>query len=269
MKKLIKWFWPPLLMLLLVAGAIAAAWTAVNHDVPLSLNGWQTRAAANAGAHLPRRATIRDTTTSALAQAQAQAPALQQQYGMGELTIPAVDIDLTIYSVVTNNTLATGVARYFPDRQMGQGNNVYAAHNLDGSGVLLSRIGQLKNHAVIRQTDFHHVYQYRVVYNRVVKMTEVAVLKQTDEQRITLIRCEGPYHSRYRRVVIGRLQRVTPYHAGKAKAAPALHRAQRHAATLFRWQQAKWPVGLVIATFIVLLAIGFRGYYRETTGQHN
>ena len=267
MIRFLKWFWPPLLMFAAVAGILFSAWSAVNRDVPLDLSHWRDAATPNAAKHLTHKARIKDLNTETLARSQAKAQALQQQYGMGELTIPSVNIDLTIYSVVTNHTLATGVSRYFPDRPMGQGNNVYAAHNLDGAGVLLSRIGELKKGALISQTDFKHVYQYHVIYNRVVKMTEIAVLNQTDESRITLIRCEGPYHSRYRRVVIGRLSKVTPYQTTGAKADARLAHAQQHTATLFHWQAVKWPIGLILLLFVGLLAISCRGYYRETLAQ--
>lgn len=261
MKRLLKYFWPPLLLLMIVLGAVGAAWYAVSRDVPIDDASWSKQAASNTSQSLNRPVAIRDTTTVETANAQAQAKVLQQQYGMGLLRIPAVNINLTIFSVVTNATLATGVARYFPDRVMGQGNNVYAAHNLSGAGILLSRIGGLKRHALIQQTDFKHVYSYRVVYNRVVKKTEVAVLKQTDERRITLIRCEGPYHTAYRRVVIARLAKVTKYTAQSTQAQPLLTRAQQVGAGLLAWQTMKWPLVLVVGFFIALLAISFHGYY--------
>lgn len=250
-------------MVIMVASVVLAAWSAANHDVPLALSAWRDNATVNANKQLNHQVAIRDMNTQTLVTAQAKAQPMQKRYGMGELMIPAVNIDLTIYSVVTDNTLATGVARYFPDRPMGQGNNVYAAHNMDGAGGLLAKISTLKKQAIIRQTDFKHVYQYRVVYNRVIKMTEVAVLKQTDEQRITLIRCEGPAHTPYRRVVIARLQKVSPYRATGAKTNHALSRAQSYAAALFNWQNTKWQIGLLLLIFILLLGWSCRGYYRD------
>lgn len=261
MKRWLKYFWPPLLLLIIVLGGVGAAWYAVSRDIPVDDASWSKQAASNTNRILNRPVAIRDTTTVETANAQAQAKVLQQQYGMGILRIPAVNINLTIFSVVTNATLATGVARYFPDRVMGQGNNVYAAHNLSGAGILLSRIGELKTHALIQQTDFKHVYSYRMVYNRVVKKNEVAVLKQTDERRITLIRCEGPYHTAYRRVVIARLAKVTKYTAQPTQAQPLLTRAQQVGAGLLAWQTMKWPLTLVVGFFIALLAISFHGYY--------
>lgn len=261
MKRFLKHFWPPLLLLIIVLASVGAAWYAVSRDIPVDIGSWSKQAPRNTNQSLKHAVAIRDTTTIETAKAQAQAKVLQQQYGMGILSIPAVNINLTIFSVVTNSTLATGVARYFPDRVMGQGNNVYAAHNLSGADILLSRIGELKTHALIQQTDFKHVFSYRVVYNRVVKKTEVAVLKQTDERRITLIRCEGPYHTAYRRVVIARLAKVTKYTAHLTQAQPLLTRTQQVGAGLLAWQTMKWPLVLLLGLFIVLLAVSFHGYY--------
>lgn len=263
MKNFLRWFWSPLLLLVLTAAAVWLGGFVITQDVPLNSARWRDQAAANAAKRANHHVRINDVDTATLARAQGHSSALQRQYGMGELRIPATHTDLTIYSVVNNYTLSTGVARYFPDRKMGQGNNVYAAHNLVGADILLNRTANLRKGDAITQTDFHHVYHYRVVYNRVIRETETPVLNQTSEQRITLIHCEGPLNTPFRRVVIGRLSKVTRYQPSRESARPWLRHGQRIAGVLADNRVNRPLVVAVIVVFILLLGYAYRGFYNS------
>lgn len=263
MKRFLRWFWPPILFVCILAGLVFACNEAVTHDVPLDPQSWRANAATNQDKRVGKAVAIHDISTPVLAKAQAAAPAQQKHYGMGELTIPKVHIDLSIYAVITNTTLATGVARYFPDRPMGQGNNVYAAHNMFGANILLGGISRLHNGDSISQTDFKKVYTYKVVYNRVVRMTETTVLNQTSERRITLIRCEGPRHSKFRRVVIGRLQKVSAYQPQRQTQQHLLRTSQRLTGALTTKRVSRPLIIVLLILFILLLAWSWRGYYND------
>lgn len=263
MKNFLRWFWSPLLLLILTATAVWLGGLVITQDVPVNSTQWRAQAAANATKRAGHHVRINDVDTATLARAQGRSSTLQRQYGMGELRIPTTHTDLTIYSVVTNATLSTGVARYFPDRQMGQGNNVYAAHNLIGANILLNRTADLRKGDAITQTDFHHVYHYRVVYNRVIRETETPVLNQTSERRITLIHCEGPLNTPFRRVVIGRLSKVTRYHAPQESKRTWLRHGQRLSGVLAD-NRINRPVAVVLlVVFILLLGYAYRGFYNS------
>lgn len=266
MKNFARWFWAPILMLLVTAAVIWAGGVIITQDVPTNTAQWRARATANQKKRATRQHNIGDVDTTTLARAQAHATTLQWQYGMGELVMPSIETDLSIYSVVTNATLCTGVARYFPERPMGQGNNVYAAHHLVSTSILLNRTGQLKKGAAITQTDFKHVYHYRVIYNRVIKETETTVLNQTSESRITLIHCEGPLNTPYRRVVIGRLTKVTDYqarHAQRAARSTLLRRGQQLTGTLANPKLNRPLMFAALILFIILLGNAYRGFFND------
>ncbi|MCI1283211.1 MAG: class A sortase [Lacticaseibacillus songhuajiangensis] len=263
MMRFLRWFWPPLLFVGVLAGLVWAGNTALTTDVPLNTPAWRQAAAVNQNKRVGQKVAIRDVNTTVLAQAQADAPNQQHRYGMGELTIPRVNIDLAIYAVVTNSTLATGVARYFPDRSMGQGNNVYAAHNMFGANILLGGISRLHKGDTITQTDFKHVYAYHVVYNRVVRMTETAVLNQTSERRITLIRCEGPRRSKFRHVVIGRLSKVAAYKPQRQDTQRLLRTAQQMTGTVVAPRVHRPLIAALLFAFILLLGWSWHGYYND------
>lgn len=202
-RKRFLWLLPALVVLLVVIGGLAFGWHELNRDAVIDQTAIKARSSVNV--KKTGSSKISDTNAQDFVKVQAKATQLQYQYGIGALIIPSVNIQLPVFSVMNDSTLSVGVARYFKNRQLGVGNNVYAAHNFMGADVLLKRISELKSGDKIYLSDFKHVYTYQVSYNRVVEMHEVSLLKQTTERRITLIRCEGPYHTHYRRVVVARM----------------------------------------------------------------
>lgn len=126
-------------------------------------------------------------------------------WGIGKLVIPSVDINLPILSGLSNDNLLNGVATYQQDQTMGISNYILLAHNLIGANVLLNQIHKIKLGQEIYVTDFKDVYTYKTVRNNVIKETEIEVLDATKKSTVTLIRCEGGIGTVYRRVVQGEL----------------------------------------------------------------
>ncbi|MGM0112756.1 class C sortase [Enterococcus sp. DIV0187] len=134
-------------------------------------------------------------------------------WGIGKLNIPKVDVDLPILAGIANQNLLTGAATYRVDQQLGKGNYVLLAHNIFETDVLLHRIKQLKLGDKIYATDFKDIYTYDVSVNKVIEETEVSYIdaKAEDEkQTLTLLRCEGDVGTIYRRLVQGKLSNVQP-----------------------------------------------------------
>lgn len=134
-------------------------------------------------------------------------------WGIGKLNIPKVDVDLPILAGIANQNLLTGAATYRADQQLGKGNYVLLAHNIFEQDVLLHRIKQLNIGDKIYATDFKDVYTYDVSLNEVIEETEVSYVdtKTKDgKQTITLLRCEGDIGTIYRRIVQGKLSDVQP-----------------------------------------------------------
>ncbi|MBO1299614.1 MULTISPECIES: class C sortase [unclassified Enterococcus] len=132
-------------------------------------------------------------------------------WGIGKLMIPNVQIDLPILAGMNNENLMNGVATYTKKQQLGMDNYVLLAHNIFDQDVLLNRISQLNMKDKIYATDFKDLYIYEVSYNEVVEDTQVELLelkKAGSKAMITLVRCEGDIGTRYRRVVQGKLVSV-------------------------------------------------------------
>lgn len=141
-------------------------------------------------------------------------------WGIGKLNIPKVEIDLPILAGIANQNLLTGAATYRADQQLGKGNYVLLAHNIFDTDVLLHRIKQLKTGDKLYATDFKDIYTYDVSLNKVIEETEVSYVDtetKDGKQTLTLLRCEGDIGTIYRRIVQGKLSDVQPINGASEK----------------------------------------------------
>lgn len=125
-------------------------------------------------------------------------------WGIGKLAIPSVNIDLPILAGLYNENLLNGVATYYQEQKLGEGNYVLMSHSIYEQNVLLQSIEKVQEGELIYATDFKDVYFYEIKTNEVIRDTEVSVLDNQKEPIITLIRCEGNIGTVYRRLVQGR-----------------------------------------------------------------
>lgn len=131
-------------------------------------------------------------------------------WGIGKLTIPSVGIDLPILAGLYNDNLLNGVATYYQDQVLGEGNYVLMSHSIYGQNVLLQAIAKAQHGDMIYATDFKDVYFYKIIKNEVIRDTEVSILDKQEKPIITLIRCEGDIGTIYRRLVQGSLVQKLP-----------------------------------------------------------
>lgn len=156
---------------------------------------------------------IASVNVSGYAEAKTNFKQTMNNWGIGKLVIPNVDIDLPILAGLANENLLTGAATFREDQKLGKENYVLLAHNIFEQDVLMHRIKYLKKDDKIYTTDFKDVYIYKVTENKVIEDTEVSYVekKPSDNSSIlTLLRCEGDIGTIYRRVVQGKLASVQP-----------------------------------------------------------
>lgn len=135
-------------------------------------------------------------------------------WGIGKIVIPDIDVNLPILAGMNNDNLLSGVATLDKSEQQGTGNFVLLSHNIsDGKGnskpLLLGRINELKEKSIIYTTDFKTVYTYEVTSNQVVDKSQTSFIEQpkerTDTPVVTLIRCDGNIGTNNRQIVQGKL----------------------------------------------------------------
>lgn len=147
------------------------------------------------------------------AQARANNFETTNNWGIGKLIIPKVDIDLPVLAGLSNENLLTGAATYRAEQQLGKGNYVLLAHNIFEQDVLLHRIKKLTKDDKIYVTDFKDIYTYDVTLNKVIEETEVSYIESNSEvghELLTLLRCEGNIGTIHRRVVQAKLSHIEP-----------------------------------------------------------
>lgn len=142
------------------------------------------------------------------------------EWGIGKLVIPSVQIDLPILAGISNQNLLTGASTYKEAQQLGKGNYVLLSHNIFDQDLLLHRIQNLKKKENIYATDFTNIYQYEVFENKIIEDTQVSYIEEIPSSSppiITLLRCEGNIGTKFRRVVQGMLVKTEPIETMRRK----------------------------------------------------
>lgn len=156
---------------------------------------------------------IASVNVSGYAEAKTNFKQTMNNWGIGKLVIPDVDIDLPILAGLANENLLTGAATFREDQKLGKENYVLLAHNIFEQDVLMHRIKYLKKDDKIYTTNFKDVYVYKVTVNKVIEDTEVEYVEKKPSDNsalLTLLRCEGDIGTIYRRLVQGKLVSVQP-----------------------------------------------------------
>lgn len=222
MRRLVKWFiWPALLMLASIALVAAGYHHLLQAPATVIPAGeaaaQQANLADSQAVSSHHRSQIAEADLTTLLTARPQTERLVASAGVGRVAIPEVGISLPIFNQINDNTLSLGTALYFPERKLGQGNTVLASHHYLGGEGLLNALNQVKKGDEILVSDLTSVWVYQVAANQVVNQDQVSVLADTGDARVTLIRCEGPRGTDYRRVVTGLLTRRTNLTTNSAK----------------------------------------------------
>jgi len=120
------------------------------------------------------------------------APYLNEEvFPIGEIIIPAIDLNLPILFGVSGTHVARGAATMHPWQEMGQGNYALASHNMLVPTVLFSDIHHLREGDQIFLRNAHHVYVYQVrTANRTIHPHQSYVINDVPgETLLTLITC--------------------------------------------------------------------------------
>lgn len=122
---------------------------------------------------------------------------LDQSLILGQLVVPQIDMNLTVFKGVDNQILNAGVGTMRADQEMGKGNYAIAGH-YDWNDDLFHRLTWIKAGDVIRLTDKEKIYEYVAVDNTVVEPSEIQLISDeyADENYgspiISLMNCFYP-----------------------------------------------------------------------------
>ncbi|HEX8803976.1 MAG TPA: class E sortase, partial [Acidimicrobiales bacterium] len=132
---------------------------------------------------------------------------------VAHLLIPRIGVDKIVVQGVTLDDLKRGPGHY-PDTPLpGQPGNAAIAGHRTTYGAPFNRIDELQPGDEILITTVQGSFEYAVTGQQIVSPTQVEVLEQMGDNRLTLTACHPKYSARQRIVVTARL-------VGPAAAAP-------------------------------------------------
>lgn len=137
---------------------------------------------------------------------------------IGQLVIPAIQMNLPIYKSLNNASLLSGSAVMRNDMVMGQGNYALAGHYTHTSEHLFGPLRDLEMNDVARITDKNKIYEYQMIQQEVVPPTALHMIEDEQTDRfngpiLSLMQC---YYVNYqntgdRQFFIGELRDIYDY----------------------------------------------------------
>jgi sortase A len=112
------------------------------------------------------------------------------QTAIGKITIPKLNLELPILAGTTNNHLKAGATTYRSNQVNGKGNYVLLGHNMGQKHVLFSDLKQLSLGDKIKVQTADATKVYTVTRKQIVSERQGEVLRNTSDNRLTLVTCD-------------------------------------------------------------------------------
>lgn len=128
-----------------------------------------------------------------------------EEYGIGSVYIPSINISIPLLAGTSEWNLLNGVATASANQKLGEGLFIGLSHNLVNQR-LLQNIDQAEKNDLVYLTDFTDVYIYKISEQKVVHETESSYLQEPNEgedAKLLLYRCEGELNTDWRRIIYG------------------------------------------------------------------
>lgn len=145
---------------------------------------------------------------------------IDQNLIVGQIVIPSIDLNLTIFKGLSENELFAGVGTMKPDQVMGEGNYAIAGHYAENN-TLFGNLTSVKNGDFIKITDKKKIYVYEVFDYKIVDPSQVELIEdnfaeEKDKPIISLMNCyyENNVFTGNRYFVFGELVETLDYNKG-------------------------------------------------------
>ena len=134
---------------------------------------------------------------------------------IGQIVIPELQINLTLFSGITNGNLLYGVANMKANQVMGQKNYAIAGHIAHAYNTLFTHLPKAKKGMIVRLTDKNNIYYYKIFETKEVDVNAVYMVENHQAEVhgkpiISLMSCI-PNKKHMRFFAVGELVSVQPY----------------------------------------------------------
>lgn len=123
----------------------------------------------------------------------------------GKISIPELNVDLPIFSELSNSNLYLGIVEMYPGRNYQDENIVLLGHHLRSSQLLFGPLLHSKPGQRIYLRLQNHFLAYEIVHTTIVDQTNTSVLENKGSSDLTLITCDRPTYTEKRFVVQAKL----------------------------------------------------------------
>jgi len=130
--------------------------------------------------------------------------------GIGRIQIPAIGVDWIVVEGVSLDVLKDGPGHYQGTPYPGQAGNVAIAGHRTTYGAPFNRIDELKSGDEITITTAQGEFVYVYRQTQIVSPSQVEVLEDVGDNRLTLTACHPKYSARERIVVTAALTNPNP-----------------------------------------------------------
>ncbi|MPQ22526.1 class A sortase [Carnobacterium divergens] len=120
---------------------------------------------------------------------------------IGQLTIENLNLNLPIFKGMTNQNLLSGVGTMSEQQEMGVGNYALAGHHLYDESLLFGPLLKIKEGMLIQLTNQTEEYTYQVLNTKLVHESELSILANQGDNRLTLVTCDVPFQTDKRWIV--------------------------------------------------------------------
>ena len=134
---------------------------------------------------------------------------------VGQLIIESLDINLVIFNGINDAKLYVGVTTMKPGQVIGERNYSIAGHWSYNDGVLLSRLPDIEEGAIIKLVDQENTYEYKVYETALVLASDVHLIEDYMADNhgspiVSLMSCWTSMHETHRWFAFGELINTIP-----------------------------------------------------------
>ncbi|TQR23333.1 class A sortase [Bacillus safensis] len=124
---------------------------------------------------------------------------------IGQIEIERLQVTLPILKGVNSSNLLAGAATMREDQQMGKGNYPLVGHHMRDEDLLFGPLLKLKKQDKIKITNKEQVFTYEVTDINTIDESQIDVIQETTDARLTLITCDLPTATTHRFMVTAKL----------------------------------------------------------------
>ncbi|HHX66729.1 MAG: class A sortase [Miniphocaeibacter sp.] len=136
---------------------------------------------------------------------------------VGQIVIPSLDLNLTIFKGLSENELFAGVGTMKNNQVMGEGNYAIAGHYAENN-TLFGDLTSIEIGDTVKITDKNNIYEYKIYDTKVVDPNQIDLIEDTEAEKrgnpiISLMNCyyEGKKFTGNRFFALGDLVSVKEY----------------------------------------------------------